>query len=201
MSREALQTALLDAYAAMDAMEAQLTTLERQLGVKPEPLLASRGSCTQPLQPLPPPPLPLYTSTTTSLPSARDLAADVARPVARCSSMPASLTPTPPEEAAPMRMPTPILGSAASSVSVSTAAKPSVSLPSKAGPVARPPPAIAFRSQSGGFQPYAQGCKRPATSMIERSAVTSCALPSEVSFLGDVRAQEGPSIKRIRLTC
>lgn len=69
MSREDLQTALLEAYAMMDAMESQLTTLERQLGMRDSMgmrdtphRLATRSSCTQPLQPLPPPPLPLYTA-------------------------------------------------------------------------------------------------------------------------------------------
>lgn len=71
MSREALQAALLEAYATMDAMETQLTTLEQQLGMKytdtpPRRVFATRSSCTQPLQPLPPPPLPLYTASTMS---------------------------------------------------------------------------------------------------------------------------------------
>lgn len=210
MSREALQAALLDAYAAMDAMEAQLTTLEHQLGVREplrEPLLATRGSCTQPLQPLPPPPLPLYTTTSASVPRETPLGAELSRPVARSSSVTASLTPTPPEEAATMALPTPILGSATSSISTTT--KP-MSQPARpaVGAVARPPPAIAFRSQSsGGFQPYSaasatQGCKRPAATMMERPVMVGCMLPAVgAACMGDAGQNDGPSIKRIRLTC
>lgn len=207
MSREALQAALLDAYAAMDAMETQLATLEHQLGVKnSDLLLGSRSSCTQPLQPLPPPPLPLYTSASPSLPltTLPSGCIDLPRPVARSSSMPAQLTPTPPEEAATMFAP--ILGSATSSVSTTT--KPTVAMHAP-----KPPPAIAFRSQasvsrgaalSGGFQPYApvcqsQGCKRPAQAMaVERPGMVGCALPAEVASWRDA-GQDGPSVKRIRL--